>query len=513
MSEEKASAESSSSEYEVSSDANSDYMYNVIKRILTEVGPRAPCSEEERAAAHLVQEELDQTCDETRIEEFTCYPKAFLGWIRIDVGLILVAFGLFFLSRLQPILMAAICLGLTLFAFFLFYKQFFQYEEWTPKFLPYKEGTSQNVVGVIKPTGEVTKRVIFSGHLDSAFRFNLINYTGACYAIFYGGGVFALAEFAVIFIVQLLFGIFGSVAPYVVVVLNLVVVAVPVLLGFLVILASGDAKLLFGIFRNIERRAKLITMAHIAYVMVATAFLVPFVWGDLTLLGTAILLFAVNVPTLVALVFFASNKATPGAVDNLSAVAPAMAVAKVVHDFKEHHPERFPKHTEVVVGIVGCEEVGLRGSEAFARRHAGEYNQIDTTVVNMESISDTSVVKIYTKENTTGTVLTPAVYNLLEECAKELDINYVVDHMPAVAGGTDAAGFVRGGLKASSLCGLRYRDYLQYYHTERDNLAIINEERLPWSHYGEDWSDYNVRGAMEQALCICVRYLEKKDAE
>lgn len=503
-------------EYQIASDENSDYMYGIIKRILTEVGSRAPCSESERKAARLVEDELGRYCDEVRIEEFTCYPKAFLGWIRLVVGLIIISCALFFfLVQVQPIVFSLVCIGLILFAFLLFYKQFFKYEEWTPKFLPYKKRTSQNVVGIIKPQGRVEKRIIFSGHLDSAYRFNLIHYTGAGHVLFLISGIVALIEYLVVYTVQLIFGIFGVVSPITVIVINVSIVLLSWLLPLLILLLKGNKNLFFGIFRNMEKKARMILLLFLSYVVSVTFILIPYVTsvGNFALKSTVVLIFCLNLPTLVALFFFASSKAIPGAVDNLSAVAPAMAVAKVLKDWKKHNPEKIPQNTEVVIAIVGCEEVGLRGSEAFARRHAREYNNIDTTVVNMESVSDTSLVKIYSKEKTTGTVLSPEVYSLLKECAKELKINNVVDKMPGIAGGTDAAGFVRGGLKASSLCGLRYSDYLNYYHTDRDNLDIVKPYRMPWSHCGDDWTDYNVRGAMEQVLCICLRYLEKKDAD
>ncbi len=499
---------------EVTSDEVSDYMYNTIARIIKEAGPRAPCSEAEKKAAGIVEEELKKTCDETRQEEFTCYPKAFLGWIRLDVGLMLIAFALFiFLSPLQPLVISIIgivCVGL---AFLFLFKQFFKYEEFTPKFLPYKKKTSQNIVGIIKPTGEVKKRVCFGGHLDSAYRFNLIHYFGAGYALFFAGGIFALVESAIIFVLQIIFSIFGSVSPYTIAICGILVVTLPVILSMALLFMCGDRKLLFGALRNATRRSKAVIIAVGTYSVAVFAVLVTLVFDAVTLVNLTILLFVINIPTLIALFFFASSKATPGAIDNLTACAPAMAVAKVLHDWKTAHPDWLPKNTEVVVSIVGCEEVGLRGSEAFARAHAEDYNKIDTTVVNMESISDSQCVQIYTRENTTATDLTPEVYELLETCAKELGINYEMAQMPAIAGGTDAAGFVRGGLKASSLCGLNHMDYLQYYHTDRDNLDIINKERLPWDYHYEDHTDYNVRGAMEKALCICLRYLQMKDAQ
>nr|MDO8116001.1 hypothetical protein [Candidatus Sigynarchaeota archaeon] len=155
--------------------------------------------------------------------------------------------------------------------------------------------------------------------------------------------------------------------------------------------------------------------------------------------------------------------------------------------------------------------LGDRGSWAFGLRHAKEYNKIDTTCVNMESISDSSILTIFNEEKTTGTKLTPEVYTLLGQCAEELGIKYNINHMPGVAGGTDATGLIRGGLKASSLCGLKYTDYLSYYHTDRDDIALVNKERHPWDDNGSNWTNRNIRGAMEQSLAVCLRYLQKKD--
>ena len=91
-------------------------------------------------------------------------------------------------------------------------------------------------------------------------------------------------------------------------------------------------------------------------------------------------------------------------------------------------------------------------------------------------------------------------------------MHLIVD-MPGIAGGTDAAGFVRGGLKSSSLIGLDYKDYLSYYHTDRDNISLLNKERKPWQDGGNSWKNRNIRGAMEMALQICIKYLELKDKE
>ena len=122
-------------------------------------------------------------------------------------------------------------------------------------------------------------------------------------------------------------------------------------------------------------------------------------------------------------------------------------------------------------------------------------------------------MKIFTRENTTRTDLSPEVYELLVRCAKELKISYKLSEMPGVAGGTDAAGLVKGGLKASSLEGIIWADYLTVYHTDRDNLDRINKKRKPCNEHGTNWKDRNIRCAMENALKIMIKYLELKDKE
>ncbi len=439
------------------SDEDSDYMYNVIADVITQFGPRAPCSEAEKKAANWVADRLKTQCNSADIEEFKTYPRAFLGWIRLALGFWLISFGIFLLSPINPLIFSIICLGIGLFILLIIWKQFFGYEEWTPKIFPYKQGTSQNVIGVIKPSGEVKKRVIFGGHLDSAFRFNLIQYTRQGYAYFLFGGIIGLAEFLIIYIVQIFFALLGLDSSLISIILAVLVMILPILFAFIFLVAGKSDKVIYGAFSNMSRIGMVLILAVTGYSILIDIIFFPMVLNKPTLVTTALFLLLIAAPSFVALFFFVSKKATPGAVDNLTAVAPCMCVAKVVSEWKKKNPEKFPKNTEVVVAIVGCEELGLRGSEAFAKRHAAEYNKIDTTVVNLESLTECAYQGIFTRENTTRTDLSPEVYNLLAECCKDLDIKYKLEEMPGIAGGTDGAGFVRGGLKSASLIGLKYK--------------------------------------------------------
>ncbi|MHA1498623.1 MAG: hypothetical protein ACTSRT_13915 [Promethearchaeota archaeon] len=64
---------------------DSDYMYNLVQRIVDEVGPRMSCSPQEAEGANIIKNELEKSCDEVVLEPFECHPKAFLGWIKMIV--------------------------------------------------------------------------------------------------------------------------------------------------------------------------------------------------------------------------------------------------------------------------------------------------------------------------------------------------------------------------------------------------------------------------------------------
>jgi len=507
-------------EIEVNTDENSDYMYDVIARILKEAPTRAPCSDNEQKGAEVVQKELQQYCDEVHMEDFTCYPRAFLGFISLDAGILLIAFAIFLLTIFQSWAFAAVGLGLAALAILIFVEQFLRYEEFTPKFLPYKLGHSHNIVGTLKPAGEVRKRVIFSGHIDSAFRGDLVQFTKSGYAFFFESALVALLSFTVVYAVQFLLGLTNAdagVFSMLAGLFNWLVYLESLIPVIFILIAGRSDKVMFGAFRQTNWATYVLIIGNAAYALTVFILLYSFLFTPNPvfppLVRTVIFMAIANAIVIIGLFFWQGKKAVPGAIDNLTAVAISLCIAKILADWRQNTPDKYPQNTEVVIAIVGCEEAGQRGSEAFAAKHAAEYNAIDTTCVNFESVADSSMIKILSEEKTTGTKLAPEVYTLLDQCATELGITHMLEAQPAVSGGTDAAGFAWGGLKGSSLLGLKYQDYLAYQHTDYDNLDLINKERRPWADNGTNWRNRNVRGAMEQALCIAVRYLEKKEAE
>lgn len=139
---------------------STNYTVKTIKNICKNIGPRAPGGENEKKAQEFVSRELEDCCDSVSIEEFSVHPNAFLSWVPICSYLMIAAALLFFFGMgIVSLIITVVCLSFVVGEFAL-YKEMLD-----PLF---KKKTSRNVIGVRKPTGEVKRRIIFSGHIDSS---------------------------------------------------------------------------------------------------------------------------------------------------------------------------------------------------------------------------------------------------------------------------------------------------------------------------------------------------------
>ncbi|MHA1265911.1 MAG: M28 family peptidase [Candidatus Helarchaeota archaeon] len=509
-------------DYKIDSDENSDYMYNIIARIIKEAGPRPPCSENERKGIQIVAEDLGKFCDEVRIDSFETYPQlGIVSWARRNAVLLFLAYVLYLLVDFSPIFISILCFALTFLALVNLYFQYLKVQQ-KPKLLPYKKKTSQNVIGIIKPTGPVKKRVLFGGHIDSAFRFNLLQWTREGYIYFLVGGLAAFFSFPIMYLKTFILAISGTSGTSVLMVFNWLSVIIPIgigvfFLGCLLlsvkILKPPQRKWIFwGALSRITPLTFILIVGIMIYQIGISSVLFNYVLlAPLPLQG--LLLFLNYLPFLIAMFFFLSKKGVPGALDNLSGCAISLCIAKILKDWKTKFPDLVPKNTEVVIVEFGCEEIGVKGSEAFSRKYAPEYNQIDTTCIVLDTISDPELVKIYERESSTSTDFDPEICRLLAKSAEELNINYEISNQPWASGGSDATGLIHGGLRAAPMIGLYYPHYLQYYHTDRDDISIINRQRRPCTDFGDDWNTRNIRCAFENTLKICMKYIQKKDQQ
>ena len=139
---------------------SANYSVRTIKSICKNIGPRAPGSESEKKAQEFIKGELQSCCETVTIEEFPVHPNAFLGWVRICallMSLSAIAFNFGF---------GLVALLLTLLAISLVIGEFVLYKQMLDPF--YKKKISRNVIGIRNPSGELKRRIIFSGHCDSS---------------------------------------------------------------------------------------------------------------------------------------------------------------------------------------------------------------------------------------------------------------------------------------------------------------------------------------------------------
>jgi hypothetical protein len=64
----------------MTADGYSTYMYDLIKKVMDDIGPRESCSEQERELGRLFGSEIAPVCEKVVTDDFTCSPTAFLGF-------------------------------------------------------------------------------------------------------------------------------------------------------------------------------------------------------------------------------------------------------------------------------------------------------------------------------------------------------------------------------------------------------------------------------------------------
>jgi len=141
-----------------------DYMYQLTDRALKDIGPRESCRDAEKQLGRLMVSELEPYCERVAVEKFTCSPSAFLGTFPYLIAAYVVAVVVYWFFPLVSAVLAAAALAVL-------YLEVALYKELVDPLFPKREG--ENVIGVIKPSGDVEKRVIVSAHLDSAYEFNI----------------------------------------------------------------------------------------------------------------------------------------------------------------------------------------------------------------------------------------------------------------------------------------------------------------------------------------------------
>jgi aminopeptidase YwaD len=353
-------------------DKYQDYMYDLVKRVVDEIGPRPACSEAERKLGRLLSEGWQPICDRVETEPFTCRPGAFLGVIRVSVVLFFASIVLYWFYPFAAFVVAV--LSLTALVFELVrYREFIDF-----LYLPEQ--------------GENIR----------------------------------------------LWRLFGN-------------AAVPIMvLALLVILTAVAGSL-----------AK--TIAYLGGSEGAVAY---------TVIGIVMAAFA---PLAGLFLFFLSDKAVPGAMDDMSGIAIVDATGRCLHESR-NSGGFYPENTEVILLATSSEEAGLRGAKRYVKKHLAELKRTPTYGIFLESTADERHLTAATGELFTGAKHDRTLVEMA--CKIAAGHGWPIKSKSIPLGATDAVAFSKKGIRATCLLSQDTTRLVPNYHTREDTPEHVRPEAL-----------------------------------
>ncbi|WP_371802636.1 M28 family peptidase [Candidatus Lokiarchaeum ossiferum] len=213
-------------------------------------------------------------------------------------------------------------------------------------------------------------------------------------------------------------------------------------------------------------------------------FLIPLIWsifklitGREPLLGT---IWKITATILLLLVlqmwFFRGNKGTPGAGDNMIAVAVANQMGHIIATAKKSGQPL--KHTRIILGSWDAEEAGLRGARAYCKLHEDELKKIPTYNFNMDCLYSLDDLFFLTTDINGSVNLSEKMAKECEQIAHQKGYKATKKPIAFLTGGTDAGEFGKIGVEATSLIAMPWGNdsRASVYHTPDDKVEAIEPE-------------------------------------
>ena len=169
----------------------------------------------------------------------------------------------------------------------------------------------------------------------------------------------------------------------------------------------------------------------------------------------------------------------PGAADNATGAAAVMALAEAWHADPMND-------VEVVAVCVGCEEVGLLGTQAWLRANRGALNTTPTWFINFDTIAYGRARFLDGEYSLVGTPgrYDPSVVALATEAASELGLGQAGPHTLPVA--TDGLAFVLRGIPGVTLTSFGDDGHMPNYHQLGDTAANVDFD-VSWDGVRLGW--------------------------
>ncbi len=388
---------------------NGKMILDLVKEVIDETGPRLPCSEEEkRGAAKFAEQVTRETGLETKTEGFKCAPVASIGFIPVLGYLGYAGTVLFYLS---PIASFIISICLLLYAVL----QIFTYTGVLD--ILFKKKPSQNVYATLEPkSGVVDRTILLSGHLDSSWCWQLSAINPNTMMMKTIIGVISIAGVALV---------------------------------SLIAMCKGATSFMFWTTDIVDVQAKTITNVGHLIMYILPIFAVPGCYW------------------LSQYLTWDKKVASPGAMDNLTGCELGLSVVKY---YKEHMDE-LPENTRLMCAGLGCEEAGLKGSEAFTKAHKADFNEHYYSI-NLDSFRDYDHFNAIKGDTWLFTKFDKDLTTIAIDTMKEIGVpNPGAIENPV--GGCDSTPFKRAGVKTITIAAQDPRP-TNYYHTYNDTVEGLN---------------------------------------
>lgn len=179
------------------------------------------------------------------------------------------------------------------------------------------------------------------------------------------------------------------------------------------------------------------------------------------------------IPFYVFLSFTCNPKQTvDGANDNLTGCLIGIALLREM----EQAGMRL-EHTEVGVILTGAEEAGTRGAKRWCRMHDGDYRDIPTYVLCLDTIHDPDCLMVNGRDLNSTVKADPELGRAFLKAAEEAGVPCRKGRVPLFGGSTDSAAFTKAGFRSVAVTGLSHV-LEDYYHTRRDTYDNLNSQGI-----------------------------------
>ncbi len=398
-----------------------DEAYEIVEHASLEIGSRLPGTANERKFHDYMAKKLEEIGIKPVREEFSVAPRAGIGGLPYAgyVGLIL-SICAFIARQVSPLWYAMAALAVVM--LFWLVSSCFLYRTWFDKF--FKQKISQNTLGELVPEdGKYDYTIILSGHTDTSWNWKHSE-----------SGYWKKDK-----PIAALIATYGKVGFGAVCVIGMCLISI---FMALIYIFGGELRQMWAL--------KIAQTPGFYYFNLAM-IIIPFI----TALGSWFII-AWNDPD--------ENNASRGAMDNATGIALSYEVIKY---FKEN-PDKMPKNCRIVDCNCGSEEVGLRGSMAFAKEHKNDDLTQNAWNINIDSVADKDYFEVVIKDDWQMCRFDKDLEKMFKDTFEELGIVSKTGgciHNPV--GGCDSTPMTRAGIKSVTFAAqnpmLTY-----YYHTFRD---------------------------------------------